>query len=109
MAITLTASAAARLQKQILDIGVLGLRFSANHSGCSGYSYVMDFAEERQKDDVVFDSREVKIFVDSDSLPALDGTEIDYVSEGLNQSFVFRNPRATDECGCGTSFAIDEK
>ena len=82
------------------------MRFAAKESGCSGYSYVLDFAEEKLSDDMEFEHYGVKVFVDQKSHEILDGTQIDYVSEGLNQNFKFSNPKATDECGCGESFAV---
>jgi len=104
--ITLTKAAADRIQDQISKNQALALRFAAKESGCSGYSYVLDFASEMASDDQVFEQHGVKVFVDNKSLDILTGTQIDYVSEGLNQTFKFSNPKATDECGCGESFAI---
>lgn len=105
--ITLTEPAAKRIADQITKNKALALRFAARESGCSGYSYVMDFASNIADDDTVFEQYDVKVVVDSKSLAILGGTQIDYVSEGLNQTFKFSNPRATDECGCGESFALD--
>ena len=105
--ITLTKPAATRIADQIAKNDSLALRFAAKESGCSGYSYVMDFADSIESDDLVFESFEVKVVIDSKSLSILDGTQIDYVSEGLNQTFKFSNPRSTNECGCGESFALD--
>ena len=107
MSITLTESAAQRIADQISKNGAIGLRFGAKKSGCSGFSYVMDFAKEINNDDEIFESYDVKVVIDDESLVILAGTQIDYVSEGLNQTFKFSNPKATDECGCGESFAID--
>lgn len=104
--ITLTKAAADRIQDQITKNDAMALRFAAKESGCSGYSYVLDFAREQGQDDQVFEQYGVKVFVDEKSLGILQGTQIDYVSEGLNQTFKFSNPKATDECGCGESFAI---
>lgn len=104
--ITLTKTAAERIHGQIQKNNALALRFAAKESGCSGYSYVLDFADSRADDDLVFDQFGVKVFIDKKSHEILDGTQIDYVTEGLNQSFRFTNPRATDECGCGESFAV---
>ncbi len=104
--ITLTKSAADRISDQIAKNNALALRFAARESGCSGYSYVLDFANELGSNDEVFEQYGVKVFVDQKSLLILTGTEIDYVSEGLNQTFKFSNPKATDECGCGESFAV---
>jgi len=104
--ITLTKSAADRISDQIAKNNALAFRFAAKESGCSGYSYVMDFAEKIEQDDVVFEQYDVKLVIDPKSLELLTGTQIDYVSEGLNQTFKFSNPKATDHCGCGESFAI---
>lgn len=104
--ITLTKSAAQRIASQISKNEAIALRFAARESGCSGYSYVMDFAQKIDEQDIVFEQFDVKVLVDPKSLDILKGTQIDYVSEGLNQTFKFSNPRATDECGCGESFAL---
>ena len=105
--ITITESAARRIADQLSKNAAVALRFAARESGCSGYSYVMDFAHAITPDDQVFEQYDVKVVVDPQSLAILDGTQIDYVSEGLNQTFKFSNPKATDECGCGESFALN--
>jgi len=104
--ITLTKPAADRIADQLTKNNALALRFGAKQSGCSGYSYVMDLAETIEDSDQVFESFGVKVVIDDTSLEILTGTQIDYVSEGLNQTFKFSNPRSTDECGCGESFAV---
>lgn len=104
--ITLTEPAAKRIANQIAKNDAIALRFGAKESGCSGYSYVMDFARELNEGDSVFEQFGVRVAVDPKSLPIVTGTQIDYVSEGLNQTFKFSNPKATDECGCGESFAL---
>lgn len=104
--ITLTKPAAQRIAEQLIKNSALALRFGAKESGCSGYSYVMDLANTIDEEDHVFESYDVKVVIDSSSLKVLEGTQIDYVAEGLNQTFKFSNPRSTDECGCGESFAI---
>ena len=104
--ITLTEPAAKRIASQIAQNDAVALRFGAKESGCSGYSYVMDFAREINADDLVFEQFGVQVAVDKKSLPIITGTQIDYVSEGLNQTFKFSNPKSTDECGCGESFAL---
>ena len=104
--ITLTKPAAERIADQLTKNSALALRFGAKESGCSGYSYVMDLAKTIEDKDHVFESYNVKVVIDSASLEILDGTQIDYVSEGLNQTFKFSNPHSTDECGCGESFAV---
>ncbi|NND81507.1 MAG: iron-sulfur cluster assembly accessory protein [Gammaproteobacteria bacterium] len=106
MSITLTDSATRRIATQLEQNKALALRFGVRESGCSGYSYFMDFATNIEPDDTVIEQGGVKVVVDATSLPILAGTQIDYVSEGLNQTFKFSNPKATDECGCGESFAL---
>ncbi|MDY0022098.1 iron-sulfur cluster assembly accessory protein [Arenimonas caeni] len=106
MAITLTPAAADRIRSyQSGTPGTLGLRFGVRKSGCTGFAYVVDMATAVGPDDVVFESAGVKVFVDAESLPQVDGTEIDFTSQGLNQQFVFRNPNVEDACGCGESFS----
>lgn len=106
MAITLTKPAADRIAHQLDKNKAVALRFAAKESGCSGFSYVMDFAQSIAESDLVFENFDVQLVIDPRSFELLDGTQIDYVSEGLNQTFKFSNPLATDECGCGESFAI---
>ena len=106
MAITLTKPAAERIAEQIHKNDSIALRFAAKASGCSGFSYVMDFADSIDEQDIIFNNYNVKLVIDPKSLEILDGTEIDYVADGLNQTFKFSNPKATNECGCGESFAI---
>jgi iron-sulfur cluster assembly protein len=105
MAITLTPSAVDRVRLyQSQTPGALGLRFGVKKSGCSGWAYLIDMAKERRPDEQVFEQDGVAVFVDEASLAQVDGTEIDFVSHGLNQQFVFRNPKVAAECGCGESF-----
>ena len=107
MAISLTASAAEHVRRSLGGRGHgLGLRLGVKPSGCSGFSYVLDYADEARPNDLVFESEGVKVFVDPESLPAIDGTCIDFVRRGLNESFQFRNPNVVGECGCGESFAV---
>lgn len=106
--ITVTKPAANRIADQLVKNNAVALRFGARESGCSGFSYVMDFARSIEQDDIVFEHHDVKVVIDPKSHLILDGTKIDYVSEGLNQTFKFSNPKATDECGCGESFAVSE-
>ena len=102
MAISLTESAAERVRNRLVVRGRgLGLRIGVKASGCSGYSYVIDYADEAREDDRVFESQGVKVFVDGASLAALDGMRIDFVRQGLNESFRFENPNARGECGWG--------
>mgnify|MGYP001557572489 CR=1 FL=1 len=107
MAIILTESAAERVRSHIARRGGgLGLRLGIKTSGCSGFSYVVDYADEAKPGDLVFDSQGVKVFVDRASLAAVDGTRIDFVRQGLNESFRFDNPNVRGECGCGESFSV---
>ncbi len=107
MAITLTESAVDRVREFIARRGQgVGIRLGVRKTGCSGYAYVVDYADEVDAGDVVFDAGGVKVVVAPGSLDFLDGTEIDFVREGLNQSFKFRNPNVKDECGCGESFSV---
>jgi len=105
--ITLTDTAADRVRTFLASRGAgIGLRLGIKKTGCSGFAYVVNYADEIGADDVVFDSDDVKVIVDRQSLELIDGTEVDYVREGLNEAFRFRNPNATGECGCGESFSI---
>ncbi len=107
MAISLTEKAAERVSKHLDARGKgVGLRLGVTKTGCSGYSYVINFADSIENDDVVFEDRGVKIVVDPDALQLIDGTEVDFVKNGLNEAFSFRNPNVTGECGCGESFNI---
>lgn len=108
MAIQLTQAAAQRVQSMLDKRGHgLGLRLGTRKSGCSGFAYVVDYADDIRADDQVFESHGVKVVVDPDSLPALEGMEIDYVrSNILNEGFEFRNPNVKDSCGCGESFSV---
>ena len=103
--IDLTQAAAQRIASQIEKRGRgLGLRLAVKESGCSGYSYVMDYAEEQRDDDLVIEQHGVKLFVEKASLPLLQGLRLDYRREGLNELFKFDNPNAEELCGCGESF-----
>jgi iron-sulfur cluster assembly protein len=107
MAITLTESAADRVRNYLRKRGKgEGLRVGVRTSGCSGYAYVIDFADEITPDDHVFEDRGVKVIVNAQSLPYLDGSELDFKKEGLNEAFRFNNPRVKDQCGCGESFSV---
>jgi len=86
--------------------GVTGLRLGVRKSGCSGFSYVLDYARETGPDDTVFEDHGVRIVVDRDSLSLIDGTRVDFVREGLGQTFRFDNPNVSDACGCGESFNV---
>lgn len=105
--ITLTGTALDRVRNFLATRGTgIGLRLGLKKTGCSGYAYTVNYADEITDDDVVFDIEDVKVVVDKGNLELIDGTEVDYVREGLNEAFKFRNPKATGECGCGESFSI---
>lgn len=107
MAITLTNSAANRVQVFLANRGKgVGLRLGVKTSGCSGMAYVLEFADIINDDDSVFEDKNVKVIVDKKSLVYIDGTELDFVKEGLNEGFKFNNPNAQNECGCGESFNV---
>lgn len=107
MTVTVTPKAAIQIQKALFKRGGgVGLRVAVKTSGCSGYAYALEFADEARPDDLVFDGEGVKLLVDARSLPLLDGTRLDWVREGLNEGFKFDNPNATANCGCGESFAV---
>jgi iron-sulfur cluster assembly protein len=105
MAITLTEKAAKRVLRHIEQREkCIGLRFGVRSAGCSGMAYKLEYLEESAPEDRMFESHGVRIFVDPKSLPYIDGTELDFAREGLNESFKFHNPNVKDECGCGESF-----
>ena len=107
MAITLTQSAAERVKNHLARRGHgVGIRLGVKRTGCSGWAYVVDYADEVDSADIVFEDREVRIVVDPDSLELVDGTEVDFVKQGLNEAFKFRNPNVKGECGCGESFSV---
>ena len=107
MAITLTQAAADRVSSFLEKRGKgAGLRLGVRTSGCSGMAYVLEFVDEVDDTDEVFEEHGVKVIVDPKSLVYLDGTELDYAREGLNEGFKFNNPNVKDECGCGESFNI---
>jgi iron-sulfur cluster assembly protein len=107
MAIQLTDVAATRVQKFLQNRGKgIGLRLGVKTTGCSGMAYVIEFVDELQDGDSIFETKGVKVVVDPKSLVFLDGTEVDFAREGLNEGFQFKNPNAKDECGCGESFTV---
>jgi len=104
--IKLTESAVSRVEEMVAKReAAIGLRIGVTESGCSGYSYAMDFAESVNDNDTVIEQDGVKVIVDEASMPILDGIELDYVKQGLNQSFKFNNPNVVSSCGCGESFS----
>ncbi len=107
MASTLTEAAAERVKSFLANRGKgEGLRLGVKTSGCSGMAYVLEFADHIEDTDEVFEDHGVKVIVDKKSLVYLDGTELDYGKEGLNEGFKFNNPNVTGECGCGESFNV---
>ena len=107
MAITLSDSAAERVKRFLTNRGKgVGLRLGVKTSGCSGMAYVLEFVDEVHEEDQVFDDKGVKVIIDAKSLSYLDGTELDFVKEGLNEGFKFNNPNGKDACGCGESFTV---
>ena len=107
MSISLTVSAADRVRNHLASRGHgIGLRLGIKTTGCSGFSYVIDYADEAAADDLVFEDQGVRVFVDRASFPMLDGTRVDFVRKGLNESFQFVNPNVKAECGCGESFTV---
>ena len=107
MAVSLTESARDRVQSFLRNRGRgVGLRLGVKKTGCSGFAYVVNYADDIGGDDVVFEQDGVKVIVDAESLRLIDGTEVDFVREGLNEAFRFRNPNVKGECGCGESFNV---
>jgi iron-sulfur cluster assembly protein len=107
MAITLTEKAANHVQSFLAKRGKgVGLRVGVRTSGCSGMAYKLEFADGVEANDLQFESHGVRVVVDPKSLPYVDGTELDYTREGLNEGFKFNNPNVKDECGCGESFNV---
>jgi iron-sulfur cluster assembly protein len=107
MSVSLTPAAAERVQSFLATRGHgVGLRLGVRKTGCSGFAYVVSYAEEIGAADVVFEDRGVKVIVDGESLRYVDGTEIDFARHGLNEAFKFRNPNVRGECGCGESFSV---
>ncbi|KAA3655297.1 MAG: iron-sulfur cluster assembly protein IscA [Proteobacteria bacterium] len=107
MAITLSQRAADHVARFIEKRGKgVGIRLGVKTSGCSGMAYKLEFADEAAPEDIIFECHGVKVLVDPKSLPYMDGTELDFVREGLNEGFKFNNPNVKDECGCGESFNV---
>lgn len=107
MAITMTEAAASRVKTFLDNRGKgIGLRLGVKTTGCSGMAYVLEFVDQLNEEDQVFEMNKVKIIIDPKSLVYLDGTELDFVKEGLNEGFQFNNPNVKDECGCGESFTV---
>jgi iron-sulfur cluster assembly protein len=110
MAIELTPTASARMRDFLAKNPTApGVRFGIKRTGCSGFGYTVDLANEVTGDDKVFDLDGIRLVVDAKALPFVEGTRIDYAREGMNSAFVFHNPNATGECGCGESFTVDKQ
>jgi iron-sulfur cluster assembly protein len=108
MAIQLTAAARQRMHDFVArQPDAYGVRFGIRRTGCSGFGYTVDLATAVAESDTVFEQDGLRLVVDREALPFVDGTEIDFQRQGLNASFVFRNPNATGECGCGESFTVE--
>lgn len=107
MAISISEKAARHVSNYLAKRGKgVGIRLGVRTSGCSGMAYKLEFVDEVDPSDLVFESHGVKVLVDPKSLPYLEGTELDFVREGLNEGFKFNNPNVKDQCGCGESFNI---
>ena len=107
MAISLTDAAADRVRNHLQSRdNAVGLRLGITKTGCSGYSYVINYPDAVSDDDVVFEDKGIKVVVDNEALALVDGTEVDFVKNGLNEAFSFRNPNVSGECGCGESFSV---
>ncbi len=107
MSIQVTERAADHIRRSVdRHQDSIGLRLGVRTSGCSGFMYTVDYADHVDDGDTVFEQHGVKVVVDGKSLPFLEGIELDFVREGINERFAFRNPNVTAECGCGESFSI---
>ena len=107
MSVTLTPAAANHISAFLAKRGKgMGLRLGVRTTGCSGLAYKLEYADEARPEDVAFESNGVTVLIDPKSLPYIDGTELDYTKEGLNEGFKFNNPNVKDECGCGESFNV---
>ena len=107
MAISITENAAQHVAEQLANRGHgLGIRVGVTTTGCSGMTYVLEFVDKLEAGDQVFENQGVKIIVDLKSLAYIDGTEMDFVKQGVNEGFEFSNPNAKGECGCGESFSV---
>ncbi len=106
MSITITENVAEHVRSHIESRGAAGLRLGVKPSGCSGFGYTVEYAEAVEDDDEVFEQHGVKVVVARRHLPFLEGMEVDYVREGINRRYDFRNPNVRDLCGCGESFTV---
>jgi iron-sulfur cluster assembly protein len=107
MTVTMSEAAAQHVSRYIAKRGKgIGIRLGVKTSGCSGMAYKLEFADAAEPEDIVFESHGLKVLVDPKSLPYIDGTELDFAKEGLNEGFKFNNPNVKDQCGCGESFNV---
>ncbi len=107
MAVTLTEAAARHVNRFLSKRGKgLGIRLGVKTTGCSGLAYKLEYVDQAAAEDQVFEDRGVKVLVDPKSLAYVDGTQLDFVREGLNEGFKFSNPKERDRCGCGESFRV---
>ena len=107
MAITVTETAAQHIKNQLQQRGKgKGIRVGVKTTGCSGLAYVLEFVDQQKSDDQEFEAYGVKLFVDEKSLLYIDGTQVDFAKEGVNEGFKFTNPNIKGECGCGESFTV---
>jgi iron-sulfur cluster assembly protein len=107
MTISLTDSAATRVRSYLAKRGHgVGLRLGVRRSGCNGWAYTIDYADTVSAEDKIFEQGGVKVIVAAEDLELIDGTEVDFIKEGLNEAFKFRNPNVKGECGCGESFSV---
>jgi iron-sulfur cluster assembly protein len=107
MSVTLTESAARQIKKQLDKRGKgIGLKLGVRKSGCSGYAYALDYADNLNENDIVFENFGVKVIVPENDLEFVDGIELDYRREGINEAFQFNNPNVKGTCGCGESFSV---
>ncbi|MFZ2727717.1 MAG: iron-sulfur cluster assembly accessory protein [Methylococcaceae bacterium] len=107
MAVSLTENAARQIAKQLNKRGAgVGLKLAVKKSGCSGYAYALDYADEIKDNELVFEHHGVKVIVTAEDLSFIDGLELDYRREGINEAFQFNNPNVKGTCGCGESFAV---
>ena len=109
MAIQLTENAANQIRKALAKRGSgIGLRLGIKKVGCSGWAYTFDYADEIRSDDATFEAHEAKLVIDADSLPALEGSTLDFRKEGLKEAFKIENPNVDGTCGCGESFSMKD-
>ncbi len=107
MSVTITEAAAKHVTKYLARRGKgVGVRLGVKTTGCSGLAYKLEYADEQSPEDIIFEDKGVRVLVDPKSLPYIEGTELDFVREGLNEGFRFNNPNERDRCGCGESFRV---